>query len=209
MGRGVKRVVEAEKGREKERVESGDWSWPCGERGEGNRERGGKRGQEVRVRQECKRERRGHSIFYSCPPPSCLRSNCSTHTSYPVSCLHVDVPIPHPTWLLNSLGPPVSWGLGASYLNEHRLGSPLLYMCWGPHISWCMLPAWWSSVWEISGVQINWDGWIFYRVAFLLSFFQLSLIQQQDFAASVHWLGATICIRLFQLLVESSGMQPC
>jgi hypothetical protein len=27
-----------------------------------------------------------------------------------------------------------------------RPGSPLLYVCWGPHISWCMLPAWWSSV---------------------------------------------------------------
>jgi hypothetical protein len=30
---------------------------------------------------------------------------------------------------------------------------------WGPHISWYMLSAWWSSVWEISGVQIDWDCW--------------------------------------------------
>jgi hypothetical protein len=53
--------------------------------------------------------------------------------------LHVDAPTPHPTWPLNSLGPPISWGLGASCLNEHRPGSPLLYVCWGPHTSWCML----------------------------------------------------------------------
>jgi hypothetical protein len=54
MGRGVKRVVEAEKGREKERV--GKWrlamaTW----KGEGgNGERGGARGEESRERQECK-----------------------------------------------------------------------------------------------------------------------------------------------------------
>jgi hypothetical protein len=57
----------------------------------------------------------------------------------------VDAPIPQPTWPVNSLGPPVSWRLGASSLNEHRPGSPLLYVCWGPHISWCMLSVWWSS----------------------------------------------------------------
>jgi hypothetical protein len=87
-------------------------------------------------------------------------SYCSTsHTSSPPPCLHVSVPNPHPTLPLNSLGPPVSWGLGASSLNEHRPGSPLLYVCWGPHISWCMLPCWCSSIWEISGVQVNWDCW--------------------------------------------------
>jgi hypothetical protein len=46
-------------------------------------------------------------------------------------------------------------------------------MCWGPHIRWCMLPGWWSSVWEISGVQVNWDCWSSYRDALLVSFFQL------------------------------------
>jgi hypothetical protein len=30
-------------------------------------------------------------------------------------------------------------------------------VCWGPHISWCILSVWWSSVWEMLGVQINWD----------------------------------------------------
>jgi hypothetical protein len=29
----------------------------------------------------------------------------------------------------------------------------------GRHINWCMLFVWWSSVWEISGVQINWGCW--------------------------------------------------
>jgi hypothetical protein len=92
-------------------------------------------------------------------------------------CLHVDAPTPNPTWPLNSLGPPVSSGLGASSLNEHRTGSPLLYVCWGSHISWCMPSVWWSSVWEISGVQINWDCWSFYRITLLLSFLQPFLIQ--------------------------------
>jgi hypothetical protein len=100
--------------------------------------------------------------------------------------------MPHPTWTLNSLGPPVSLGLSASSLNKHRLGSSLLYVCWGPHINWCMLSVWCSSVGEISGVQINWDCWACYRIAFLLSFFQPFLIQQQESAASFHWLGANI-----------------
>ena len=56
--------------------------------------------------------------------------------------LHEDVPTPCPTRPLNSLGPPVSWGLGTFSLTEPRPGSPLLYMCQGPHISWCMLPGW-------------------------------------------------------------------
>jgi hypothetical protein len=62
-----------------------------------------------------------------------------------------------PTRPLNTLGPPVSWGLGVSSLTEPWPSSPLLYMYWGPHISWCMLPHWGSNVWEISRVQVNWD----------------------------------------------------
>jgi hypothetical protein len=68
----------------------------------------------------------------------------------------------HPTKPIHSLGPPFSWGLGASSLTDTKPSSPLLYMCWGPHISGCMLPGWWSIVWEISGVQINWDCWSSY-----------------------------------------------
>jgi hypothetical protein len=81
-------------------------------------------------------------------------------------------PPPHSSWPLNSLGPPVSWGLSASSLNKHRPWSPLLHVCWGPHMSWCMLSVWWSSIWEILGIQINWDCWSSYRIALPLSFFQ-------------------------------------
>ena len=35
-----------------------------------------------------------------------------------------------------------------------------------------MLPGWLSSVWEISGVQINWNWWSSYRITLLHSFFQ-------------------------------------
>ena len=63
--------------------------------------------------------------------------------------LHMDAPPPHSTWPLNFLGLRVHWGLGASSLNEHRPGSPLLYVCWGLHISWYMLSVWWSSVLKI------------------------------------------------------------
>jgi hypothetical protein len=41
-------------------------------------------------------------------------------------------PNPHTPRPLNFLGPPISWGLGASSLAETRPGSPLLYMCWAP-----------------------------------------------------------------------------
>jgi hypothetical protein len=32
-------------------------------------------------------------------------------------------------------------------------------VCWEPQISGCMLPGWWLSVWESSGIQVNWDCW--------------------------------------------------
>jgi hypothetical protein len=51
----------------------------------------------------------------------------------------------HPTWPLYMLWPPVSWGLGASSLNKHWSISPLMYVCWGPHISCCILPVCHSS----------------------------------------------------------------
>jgi hypothetical protein len=61
--------------------------------------------------------------------------------------------------------------LVASSLTEHRPGTPLLYMCWRPHINWCILPGWWYSVWEISEVQINLDCWSSYRVTVILRFY--------------------------------------
>ena len=96
-----------------------------------------------------------HSRFYSTPGPP---SNCSAfHTSSlpPVSTRMSPTTTTYCTRPLNSLGPPVSWGLRASSLTELRPGSPLLCTCWGPRSSWYMLPGWWFSVWEISGVQVT------------------------------------------------------
>jgi hypothetical protein len=84
--------------------------------------------------------------------------------------VHIPSPPPHQTSTLP--GASRLLGLGIFYLIEPRPRSSLLYMCVGPHISWYMLPAWWSRVWEITGVQINWHCWLSYRVALLLSFFQ-------------------------------------
>ena len=63
------------------------------------------------------------------------------HISYllPIPLSPGGCPTVHLTWPLNSQGPQVSWGLGTASLNEHRPGNPLLYVCWEPHISWCIL----------------------------------------------------------------------
>jgi hypothetical protein len=100
---------------------------------------------------------------------------------------------------LNSKLPWVSslLGLGTSSLNEHRPGSALLYVWWRPNISCCMLPVWWSSVWEISADQTNWDCGSSYRITILFHFLQHSPIQNQRSAAYVHCLGANICMWLF------------
>jgi hypothetical protein len=81
-------------------------------------------------------------------------------------CLTIPHPIPAPIpvskWMSpppHFLGPQVSRGLGASSLTHVRPGSPLLYICLRPHISWCMLLHWWLCVWENLGVQISWDSW--------------------------------------------------
>ena len=68
-----------------------------------------------------------HSIFQSLPLP--IHSPTAPHPTPPPtpSYLLIDAPNPYPTWLLNSLGPPVSWGLDASSLNKHRPESPLQY----------------------------------------------------------------------------------
>jgi hypothetical protein len=60
------------------------------------------------------------------PPPSPRRS------SHPTK--------PYPTRPLHSLGPLRVRCI--FFLTEARAGSPLLYVCWGPHISLCMLPGW-------------------------------------------------------------------
>jgi len=123
-------------------------------------------------------------------------------TILPISMRMSPPPSPNPTSLTHSLGPQVSLGLGASSLTDSRSGSPLLYMCWGLHISWGMLPGWWLSVWELSGVQVSWDCWSSYRVTPLFSFFQLfpnSTTGVISFCPLVGW--------LFELLVGSFGGQ--
>jgi hypothetical protein len=105
-----------------------------------------------------------HCIFYHPPGPP---SDCSlSHIFSPTPWLHKDILTPHPcpNRPLNFLGLPVSWGLRAFSQTEPKQDAPLLYMCWAHHISWCMLPGWWSSVWEIAGLQVNWDCWTSNRV---------------------------------------------
>jgi hypothetical protein len=105
--------------------------------------------------------------------PSSLPSDSSTsHTSS--LCLQEDVPtLPTPPHQIFPLpGASSVLRLGASFLTESRPYSLLLYMCWGTHINWCVLPGWWLSVWEVSGVQVSWECWSSYRVS-LLSFFHL------------------------------------
>ena len=65
----------------------------------------------------------------------------------PWECLHQPPPLNQ-----TSKQPEISNLLrDTSFLTERR---PRLYMCWGPHVSWCMLLVWWSSVWEISGSRL-------------------------------------------------------
>jgi hypothetical protein len=110
----------------------------------------------------------------------------------------VPTPCPHITRTPHSLGPQISGGLGAFSLTESIPSSPLLYTCWGPHSSWCMLPGWWLSVWEISVVKVNWDCWSSYRVSLLLSFFQL--FPNSTIGVTI---GSCTYLHLTQLLVGS------
>jgi hypothetical protein len=110
-------------------------------------------------------------------------------TPSPHGCAH---PQPH----LTSELPEASslLGLGASSLNEHRPGSPLLYVCWRPHISWCMLSVLWSSVWEILEDQINWECCSSYRITLFLSFFR-SLRRNCSLVSS--WLACWNVLQMF------------
>ena len=133
-------------------------------------------------------------------PPS---THLLFHIPYlsPSSCIHVDVPNPHTTWPLNFLGPPVYFGLGDSSLNEHKPRSPLLYIFWWHQFIWSMLTVWWFIVWEISVVQNYWDYWSAYRVSLLLCFLQSFHNSTTWVSPFVHWLVATICFLLYQLLL--------
>ena len=82
-----------------------------------------------------------HSIFH--PTFLFIHSPSAPHPTPPPTTphVHVDAPTPNPTWPINPQGPPVSWGFGASSLNEQRPRSPLLCVCVGGLISagvWCL-----------------------------------------------------------------------
>lgn len=142
-----------------------------------------------------------HFIFYS--PP--IHPKPTPHPLSPHGCPH-----PHPTWPLNSLGLPVSWELSASSLNEHRPSIPLLCVCVfvaSYHLVYAACLVAQCLRGPVLGVQINWDCWSSYRIILLLSFFQPFPNSTTGSAASVHWLGANICIWLSQLLVGSFGGQ--
>jgi hypothetical protein len=109
------------------------------------------------------------SLVHSPTVPHHIPPHCplvSTRMSSP----HTPTP---PTRTLNSLRLPVLWALGAPSLTKPRPSSLLLYMPWGPHSTWGMLPGRCFSIWEISWVQVTWDSLFSYRVT-LLNFFQLS-----------------------------------
>jgi hypothetical protein len=113
-------------------------------------------------------------IPYFIPLP-CLLSNCSTsHTSSPSPNLNVDAPTPLP--YLTSKLPGASSLLRVRWIWMNTDLAVLYYTCVHTytHISRCMLPGWWTSVWEISGIRVSWNCLSSYRVTFLLhSFFQL------------------------------------
>jgi hypothetical protein len=113
------------------------------------------------------------------------------------------LPTPHPIQPPNSLGPPVSWELGVSYLT-HPDPSVLCCICVGGLLSAgvCCLAggpmserSQRSRLVETAGPPTGLPP-----SSASSSFF---LIQPQGSEASVHWLGVNICIWLFLLLVGS------
>jgi hypothetical protein len=114
------------------------------------------------------------TVPHPIPPPSILS---------PQGCLYSHPP--HETSKLSGVSSLLR--VRCIISDRTRPSSPLLYIGWGPHISWCMLPGSWSSFWEILRVQVNWDCWpVLIQGQFppqLLSYF--FLIQPQGSAASV------------------------
>jgi hypothetical protein len=109
-------------------------------------------------------------------------------------------PTPYPTRPLNSLGPPVSWGLGASYLNEPR-HTHIQCMCVGGLISAgiCCLVG--SPLFEISrGSRLSETAGSPTGSPSSSDSNNFSLIQPQGSAPSIYWLGTNMCIWLFQPL---------
>lgn len=96
------------------------------------------------------------SLFYSLPPHS--HSNCCTsHISSPSHPVSKCVSLPPPPPNLTSKLPRDSSLFRVIYIidawTQTRKSSTICVL--GPHISWRMLSLWRSTVWKISGVQIN------------------------------------------------------
>jgi hypothetical protein len=103
-------------------------------------------------------------------------------------------PSPNPTQLLNSLGPPVSWRLGAYSLTEHR-PAVLCCVCVGSPISagiYCLVlgpvseRSWGFRLFETA---VSPAGSSSYSASS-----SFSLIQSKWSAACIHLLGANIYI---------------
>jgi hypothetical protein len=142
-----------------------------------------------------------HSRLYPTP----IHTPTVPHPIPPLHTLSLQgCPSPHPPGLYTPRGIHSLEGLVHRLWLNKTLQSSAVYVL---RTSYQLVYVAWSSVWEITGV--NWECWSFYRVTLLLSFIQPSLIQPQGSAASVHWLGANICIWFFHLLVGSSWVQSC
>ena len=84
------------------------------------------------------------TLYIPFPAPPHPPSECSiSHTSSPAYPISTWMPPPHLTFKLP----------GASSLlrvrciiSESTQTQKSSIVCWGPHISWCMLPGWWFSV---------------------------------------------------------------
>lgn len=103
-----------------------------------------------------------------CFLPSTPSRNSSPHSSSPKSKRMPSKP-----------GLPTPWifpGLGFSSPTEARLRGPLLFKCQWHRACPCMLPDWWFSVWEKSGVWVRWDCFSSYGVSLLLWLLNISLI---------------------------------
>jgi hypothetical protein len=144
-------------------------------------------------------------LFIYSPPSQ--PSNCSiSHTSSlsPVSMKMSPQSTTLPTTPLNSLGPPVSWELGASSLTELRSSSPLLYMCW--EVSYYLMYV----CYLVGGpvFERSWGSRLIETAVLLQGHPPLQLLSAfpnstTGVSTSAHWLGVNICICLFQLLFES------
>jgi hypothetical protein len=122
--------------------------------------------------------------------------NCSpSHISSPTPTISKRMFPPHPHLFRppHFLGPQVFQGLGAFSPTVARPSSPLLYMCWGPHTlaGVCCLVGGSVSERSLRSRSVEIASPMGLPSSSCSSF---SPIQPQESPASLHWLGAGICI---------------